>query len=125
MDMQASCCKVEQPGMCSNNNEVRITNGNFSVDGLEEFTNYSCRIASFSAPFVTTTLSDKPSSPPEGVQLVPIDSTSLRLVWGLPPKLGRNGIITQYIVECMEIASVQSPSTKPVSYTHLTLPTKA
>ena len=55
--MQASCCKVEQPGMCSNN-EVRITNGNVSVDGLEEFTNYSCRIARFSAPFVATTLSD-------------------------------------------------------------------
>ena len=55
----------------------------------------------------------EPSSPPEGVQLVPIDSTSLRLVWGLPPKLGRNGIITQYIVECMEIASVQSPMTLP------------
>ncbi len=55
----------------------------------------------------------EPSSPPEGVQLVPVDSTSLRLVWGLPPKLGRNGIITQYIVECMEIASVQSPVTLP------------
>ena len=56
--MQASCCKVEQPGMCSNNNEVRTTNGNFSVDGLEEFANYSCRIAGFSAPFVATTLGD-------------------------------------------------------------------
>lgn len=44
--------------MCSNNNEVRITNGNFSADGLEEFTNYSCRIAGFSAPFVATTLGD-------------------------------------------------------------------
>ena len=51
----------------------------------------------------------EPSSPPEDVQLVPVDSTSLRLVWGLPPKLKRNGIITQYVVECMEIASVQSP----------------
>ena len=58
MAKPASCCKVEQPGMCRNNREVRITNGNFSVDGLEEFTNYSCRIASFSAPFVATTLSD-------------------------------------------------------------------
>ena len=55
----------------------------------------------------------EPSSPPEGVQLVPVDSTSLRLVWGLPPKLGRNGIITRYIVECMEVASVQSPMTLP------------
>ena len=188
-DRQASCCKVEQPGMCSNNNEVRISNGNFSVDGLEEFTNYSCRIARFSAPFVATTLGDskfvhalrqagtlsqclylhvtnayfsyaantyvcsakcplyiyptmqyihvhvvlipaplnshsldsptsnaalrpsppEPSSPPDGVQLVPVNPTSLRLMWGLPPELGRNGIITQYIVECMEIASVQSP----------------
>ena len=51
----------------------------------------------------------EPSSPPEGIQLVPVDSTSLRLVWGLPPESGRNGIITQYIVECMGIASVQSP----------------
>ena len=50
-----------------------------------------------------------PSSPPEGVQLVPVNSTSLRLVWGLPPELGRNGIITQYIVECMSNVSVQSP----------------
>ena len=51
----------------------------------------------------------EPSSPPEGVQLVPVDSTSLRLEWGPPPKLKRNGIITQYIVKCIEIASVQSP----------------
>lgn len=58
MDMQASCCMVDQSGMCSNNNEVRITNGNFSVDGLQEFTNYYCRIAGFSAPFLVTTLSD-------------------------------------------------------------------
>ena len=56
--MQASCCKVEQPDVCSNNNAVRSSNGNFSVDGLKEFTNYSCRIAGFSAPFVATTLSD-------------------------------------------------------------------
>ena len=59
--MQASCCKVEQPDVCSNNNEVNISNGNFSVDGLEEFTRYSCRIAGFSAPFVATTLSDSKS----------------------------------------------------------------
>ena len=55
----------------------------------------------------------EPSSPPDGVQLVPVNPTSLRLVWGLPPKLRRNGIITQYIVECMEIASVQSPMILP------------
>ena len=59
--MQASCCKVEQPDVCSNNNAVRISSGNFSVDGLEEFTRYFCRIAGFSAPFVATTLSDSKS----------------------------------------------------------------
>ena len=51
----------------------------------------------------------EPSSPPEGVQLVPVNPTSLRLQWGLPPESERNGIITQYVVECTGIASVQSP----------------
>ena len=148
--MQASCCKVEQPDVCSNNNAVRISNGNFSVDGLEEFTNYSCSIAGFSAPFVATTLSDskcmccyslradfccirkslipslphpsspplpsplpEPSSPPEDVQLVPVNSTSLRLHWGLPLEAERNGIITEYVLECPGIASVQSPVVHP------------
>ena len=55
----------------------------------------------------------EPSSPPEGVQLVPVDSTSLRLEWGLPPELERNGIITQYVVDCTGIASVQSPMVLP------------
>lgn len=55
----------------------------------------------------------EPSSPPEGVQLVPVNSTSLRLEWGLPPKFERNGVITQYAVECMESASVQSPVMPP------------
>ena len=44
--------------MCSHNSEVKISNGNFSVDGLEEFTSYSCIIVSFSAAFEATTLSD-------------------------------------------------------------------
>ena len=127
--------------MCSFNT-VMISNGNFSVDGLQEFTNYSCRIAGFSAPFVATTLSDskcmccynlqgdcccirgffptllspspsEPSSPSEDVELVPVDSTSLRLQWGLPPESERNGIITQYVVECTGSASVQSPVVPP------------
>lgn len=55
----------------------------------------------------------EPSSPPEGVQLVPIDSTSLRLEWGLPSKLERNGVITQYVVNCTGIASVMSPMELP------------
>ena len=135
--------------MCSFNT-VMISNGSFSVNGLGEFTSYSCRIAGFSAPFVATTLSDskymccyslqgdcccfrnffppllfpspsEPSSPPEGVELVPDNSTSLRLQWGLPPESERNGIITQYVVECTGIASVQSPVV-PTSPTFSTPP---
>ena len=63
-------------------------------------------------PSLTPSLLE-PSSPPEGVQLVPVDSTSLRLEWGLPPELERNGIITQYVVECTGIASVHSPMVLP------------
>ena len=40
---------------------------------------------------------------------MPVNPTSLRLQWGLPPESERNGIITQYVVECTGIASVQSP----------------
>ena len=55
---QASCCIVGQPFTCSNNNEVQISNGNFSVGGLEEFTTYSCLISGVSAGYETTTLGD-------------------------------------------------------------------
>ena len=142
---QASCCIVGQSNICSNNNEVQISNGNFSVGGLEEFTTYSCLISGVSAGYEVSTLGDGkqisftvckadshfvnkqyhsilllyllpvpplpvPSSPPEGVQLVPVSSTSLRLEWGLPEAQGRNGIITQYLVECTgPMVSVQSP----------------
>ena len=140
-NMRASCCIVSQPNTCSNNNEVQISNGNFSVGGLEEFTAYSCLISGVSAAYEVSTLGDGkqigitvckadchfvnkqyhsilpsppplpvPSSPPEGVQLVPVSSTSLRLEWGLPEAQGRNGIITQYLVECTgPMVSVQSP----------------
>lgn len=55
---QASCCVVGLPNMCRNNNEVKISNGNFSVDGLEEFTSYSCLITSLSAGYMASTLGD-------------------------------------------------------------------
>ena len=44
---------------------------------------------------------------------MPVDSTSLRLQWGLPPVSERNGIIIQYVMECTGIASVQSPVVPP------------
>ena len=52
-----SCCMVKQPNNCGNNNEVKISDGNFSVDGLEEFTSYSCYIPAFSVAYVAATLS--------------------------------------------------------------------
>ena len=66
---------------------------------------YSCHSILPSPPLLPV-----PSSPPEGVQLVPVSSTSLRLEWGLPEAQERNGIITQYLVECTgPMVSVQSP----------------
>ena len=55
---QASCCILGQPYTCSNNNEVQISDGNFSVGGLEEFTTYLCLISGLSAGYETTTLGD-------------------------------------------------------------------
>ena len=52
---------------------------------------------------------------------MPVNSTSLRLQWGLPPESERNGIITQYVLECPGIASVQSPVV-PTSPTFSTPP---
>ena len=66
---------------------------------------YSCHSILPSPPLLPV-----PSSPPEGVQLVPVSSTSLRLEWGLPEAQERNGIITQYLVECTgPMVSAQSP----------------
>ncbi|XP_055010673.1 immunoglobulin superfamily DCC subclass member 4 [Boleophthalmus pectinirostris] len=71
---------------------------------LKPFTRYELAVQSngvdvagpFSSTVQETTLSDKPSSPPEELQLNALDTSSVLVSWR--PPLQPNGIITSYII---------------------------
>ncbi|XP_066989583.1 neogenin isoform X3 [Macrobrachium rosenbergii] len=100
--------------------EVEVTGTSYTLQGLEQFTEYSVWLVAINAngagdatnEVTARTFSDVPSKEPQNVAVEPASSRSLILRWEPPPRKHQNGVITGYKIRYKERGKPSSAKTK-------------